>query len=153
MLEDMLSEYDHTQSAFGTIVNAALGEIQCRDELKAELREAAKCVYRADWPMVRHYNLDRLFLAWLCGSANGWLYRQEPVDHHLPATVLVGLENLGTAPAEAAERRRRESARRVRIDRCASFLRLGWTEDEAVTFVCSREEWAEAKRMVGKVAA
>lgn len=153
MLEDMLHDYDHTQAAFGTIVNAALGEIQCRDDLKAELREAAKQVYRADWPMVRHHNLDRLFLVWLCGEAKGWLYRHESVDRHLPATVLVGLENLGTAPAEAAERRRREGARKQRIDRCAYFLRSGWPEDEAVTFVCSREEWAEAQRMVGRVAA
>lgn len=148
MLEDMRADYDHTQAAFGVIVTAALAEIRCRDELKAQIREAAKYVYRADWQAVRHYNLDRLFLAWLCGEMQGWLYQHRAFDHHLPATVLDGLEH-----ADAKEQHARERARRERIERCSLLLRSGWPEDEAVAFVCSREEWQAARAAVGRVAA
>lgn len=152
MLEDMRADFDGTKQAFGAIVRAALAEIDCGPELKERLRSAAEDVYRADWSGT---SLGRgamaMFLGWLCSDARPWLYAPEALDHYLPATVLVGLEHLSDkVPSEAAEKRRREAGRLARIERAAAALRDGWPEEDAVTFVCSREEWRTAQSEAGR---
>jgi hypothetical protein len=141
--------YDGTRECFGELVKAMLLTTECGDRVRQELREAASCVYRAEWAMVRSFNLDRLFLTWLSGPDGGythenpppWLMAPRRVDHDLEPSIMVGTENL-----KPAEQRTALASRETRIANCADALAAGWPECDAVVFAGSREEWDAAKR-------
>lgn len=144
---------------------------QVVEKLRASLgsQEQKRIAYQAAKDMVANLpsgspRADR-WAATLTRMFDGWVHRMiylrraEGVAEHLPVSVLrsntdiavtyglrtsKGIEDKQQQLADAAERR---------IERCTAHLRAGWTEDMAVCFVASQDEWTQAVGRLGRVAA
>lgn len=144
----MTLEYDGTREDFAANLRAILPALQVGSGKRAQLREAGLAIYEAsDWTIVRMTGLDRLFLSWLVSPLEPWLETPPSVDFWLPQSAMLN-PAYGTAELKARD---------ARVKRCALALgEWGWPEDEAIIFVCSKEEWADAQPKVatrGRVAA
>lgn len=89
------------------------------------------------------------FYAWV--EHCGYLYEVDAVDHFLPESVLSNEAPIVNGKKMTDQERMDNRAKRV--SRCLAVLQQGWQECEAITFVASREEWRDACRRAGRVAA
>lgn len=103
-------------------------------EQKRAAYEAARDV--ADVPPPMGDMLRRVFWKWL--EQHGYLQPTWPVEQRLPEKVDV--QGKSDKEIEHIDR-----AAKVRAQRCADFLADGWLEEDCLCFVCSREEWRDAK--------
>jgi hypothetical protein len=74
-----------------------------------------------------------------------------PTYQELPFSVLTGPPPLRDGRPMSAEAR--DQAREARVARAKAAIDDGWPDDEAITFVCAKEEWDEVMRHAKRVAA
>jgi hypothetical protein len=105
------------------------------------------------------------FGAMLRSMFDVWVHRmnylapEQGPGHHLPDTLLrvdaVVASNYGLSSkaAIAAKQEQLASAREIRIERAVTHINAGWIAEDAIAFVCAKDEWEAAKRKARLVAA